>query len=840
MDPHDGLNTTADDASDELSASLSQDEPAAGDPEAEPPAGRRSRRRRAVAPLIGLALVLALIGVSLPKAASVVHQRDSLRRQDASMSLAAQALAADPGDTPLAARLALAAYRVSPTPEAIAALAHVSQDNAPVTRVMQADAHPIMTSAQDANGTDLFTDSDDGVLRRWDMTSGRLLAHTTSASPVEVLAADPSGAKLLGVDENLNMLVWDTGNRNGFAPPTTVVDTIEGVTPQTSALAAGFYDAGTKVYAVLHDGTIMTASLADSSDQHRETIGTALAHAGISPLPAQSDIVAAETGPFKAAGGKADSRIMLATVDNRIVSLDLDTDAAAAVLGGAAFPGSIHDIAVDPRSEGTELAVVSGGGVGLWAVSSGTSLGSVQGLTHSAASVDFDTAQMPDGSDHLVIGSDSGAAIVPVPPATAAEDSLNASLTVPHGGSLQTFSPPVPGGPGTLLAVTDDTGAVTVVDSGTERRELPRTAPSTVMAFDGHGDLLLNSVDEENRTQGLYSIKPSTTQSSKDYATVQSYLPPAAWWPQGGTFYVNNAILDDRFAAAAGQDPGRKGAVLVWDAKTGTPVKYLTLPGGTQSNNAGIPNFALTVQDDPALNLLVARDNDGRVIAWSTTTWQQTMLISTGASGGDLALSPDGTTAAVDLAFGDPKASGSDRKSALGFIDLRTRRLTQDPEQSLPYRIRYSPRGDQLAEVTTSGTLRLLTASGTPETEDIRLPSYAAGLAYSPGGDRVAVVLNDSETALYDTATGARVDEDLPGQYADTTEGAVWSPSGTVLAIDTGQRTTDYTQAEGVELWDMNPADWAAGMCTLAAGTGLTPVEWKRYTGGAVPFIKLC
>lgn len=848
MDLDDEPGTPAEDSSAEPQTPDASAEPVAARPGTDESPGRTARRRRmptrAAATGLVLILVLALVATAVPEAVSLVHQRDALRRQEASTSLAAQALAVDSNDAPLAARLALAAYRVSPTPAAVAALARVSQDNAPVKRILQADSHPIMATAQDPDGTDVYAASDDGILRRWDMSSGRLLAQTTAPSPLGALAADPSGGRLLSVDGTQSVQLWSTADRTGFGKPTMIADHLAGAPSRASVVGVGFYDTGTRIYAFLDDGTFVTASATNPAEEIvQKKIGTVFKAAGVSPVPDGSGQVVGVTSPYRPSSGQPDSRILLATSDHRVVWLDLDTGLAAEALGAADFPDGIDDLGLDPLSDGTRLAVAAGGAVNVWALPSGHSIGTVEGVPQRATGVAFYVPSGPGSMECLAVATPRGVVVLPIPPDTGLHDPLNASLSVPHGGPVQAVSTPVPTGHGSLLAIASETGRITVLDQGTARRELPRAEPSTVMAFDGHGDLLLDDAGQSNRAQGLYSITPASgplPAPGQKYTTVQSYLPPTTWWPKGQSFFANDAILDDRFAAVAGQDPGRKGVVLVWDAKTGAPIKNLTMPGGPETENSKVPNFAVAVRDDPALDLLIARDGDGRVVAWSTKTWQQTMLISTGASGGDLTVSPDGTTAAVGLKFGDSASSQADRKSALGLIDLRTRRLTQHPQQSFPYRIDYSPRGDRIAVVTSAGTLLLLSASGTPETDEIKLPSYASGLAYSPAGDRVAVTLHDSETVLYDAATGARISADLPGQFGYITEQPAWAPTGSVLAVAVGRHfVPTYVQSTAVELWDMNPADWAAGMCTLA-GVGLTPAEWTRYTGGGVPFVKLC
>ena len=55
---------------------------------------------------------------------------------------------------------------------------------------------------------------------------------------------------------------------------------------------------------------------------------------------------------------------------------------------------------------------------------------------------------------------------------------------------------------------------------------------------------------------------------------------------------------------------------------------------------------------------------------------------------------------------------------------------------------------------------------------------------------------------------------------------------GAVVAIET-------PRADGIELWDLDPARWVAAACALA-GRNLTREEWDTFLGGLGPYEATC
>ena len=128
-------------------------------------ARRSTRRRRSGFAILALLTVLAVAasGVALSQRAAAIRQRN----QAVYNQVIAEALQFGTSDTPLAAQLNLAAYRIQPTQDLASRL--LNTENTPLSSPLATDAGAVNSVAFSSDGHTLASGSDDGSVRLWDV-----------------------------------------------------------------------------------------------------------------------------------------------------------------------------------------------------------------------------------------------------------------------------------------------------------------------------------------------------------------------------------------------------------------------------------------------------------------------------------------------------------------------------------------------------------------------------------------------------------------------------------------------------------------------------------------------
>jgi WD40 repeat protein len=523
--------------------------------------------------------------------------------------------------------------------------------------------------------------------------------------------------------------------------------------------------------------------------------------------------------------------VLVATGSGRVLDLDLDRRRAQEVVPAGRLAEPITALSVREFPRGDVLAVGTGRGLQLWNLAKHRQEASpipdaspVLGVRFSPTLTNLLVSSTdrvsivgtsPDGGHDLdqpePLASDTGG------PATLVADGAtpNGLIAVGHANGRMTVIDPVDGG-GTALTPLD---------------------ASTVVAFGSSGRLLVTDTVSSSRVEGLHTVTIPKGAPDTAYRTAQSLSPDPQWW-SGGNFYVNDAVHADNLILVAGQASSQEeryphGAVMVWDTRTGEPLRELDFPGGN-------PDLVSAVRYLPAAALIAARNTEGALRVWSTRTWQR-VLDRTVGRGGTMTVIPDTATAVLPVLADPGGERPAQAKGALAFVDLRTGR-TRNVELDVPVdRVAASPRGDYIVVAGAGGRVRYLEPDGSTKKgfPAITLPSTVSGVAVDPRGERVAFALANGRVMVYLAATGALAVPPFVEPDGEVPVRLSWHPDGDLLAIAGLTYQGDDPIAKPVRLWRSRSTSWRDRLCGIA-GRNLTRQEWHRHVGDGTPYRRLC
>ncbi|MEU1292023.1 helix-turn-helix domain-containing protein [Streptomyces sp. NPDC005840] len=730
-------------------------------------ARRRTRRSHQLGTALAVVLVLVVAGGWY-----VVQRTRMAERQQTAAASRLTAVAADrvrTDDAGLGAQLALTAFRIADTPEAVSSLLNSSASPA-VTRLLSPGG-AVQALALGSRGHLLAQGGADGTVRLWNTADTR---HPVAAG--DPLAAFPDAVYTVALS------------------------------PDEKVLAAA--------------GAHRVVKLWDVSASGRpRLLGT--------PLTGPSDTVYSlafsPDGHTLAAGG-ADNSVHLWDV-----TVPGHPKASVPALTGPA--GYVHQVAFSP--DGRLLAAGSGDGkVRLWRVAaSGEPEGAATEFTVSQKEVQA-LAFSPDGGSLAVGGRDQQVGLWNVAdpaaprqagaPLRSATSWINALAYSPDGRTLAV------GSSDDLVRVWDvrtrrvtsafrHTGPVTallwrdrstLVSGDADRVTRLWHLPSPVLTSDDVINGIAFSPDGRLLAIGTGRLQLWTVATGRPLGKA---LPAP-----GGAVTAVVFSPDGRTLAIA----GTTGTVRLWNVADPThPVPVGPTLTGPASGYAQAIAFSpggetlVTGNDDQTLRLWDVRDPAHPAPLPKLSGFKSYVF--------SVAFSPDGHILA---------AGSADHTVRLWDMSRPTAPRSLGPplaeSDDTVYSIAFSPDGRTLAAGSADHTVRLWDMSRPKSPSPLGRPltgptSYVYSVAFSPDGSTLAAGSTDHTVWLWDVGRPASptVVATLTGP-TDHVYVVSFSPEGHTLAAGSADHT--------VRLWTTDPAAVASRICDVS-GAAITRTEWRQY-----------
>ena len=752
-------------------------------------AARSIRLRRTVAALLVALLIVSLTGTGLAVSAA----RNASHKSSINLSgqLAAESEESDLTDPVTASRLAVAAWRISPTAQARESMLDLlAQPN-----------RGILAAAADQSAVAFSPDrkilaTAGANVRLWNAATHRQLGPPMRVGRQSfiALAFSPDGKILATADTNPNpasasqnqvsVRLWDVATHRQLGSPMRVGGPVDAVafgpdamilatlhpnpnatSPRQSPYSVRLWDVATHRQLgppIGVDGQSVNAVAFSPNGEFLATAGDSVrlwdvaTHRQLgSPIPAGSggleSIAFSPDGNTLAGGGQFDSSWLWDVATHKQLGSELKAG------GVAAFSPS-----------GTVLATISRDGlVRLWDVATHQQLGNplpVGALDGNLGAMAFS----PNGTTLATVNMALPSQFWDIRIYRPIHPSLPARIRQ-KGASSAAFDPQ-----GTILATGNIDGAIRLWDVASLRQI---------------GALLPGSLDGQSVEYVVFS-------------------------PDG-------KIL----AAAMDNLNGGGNTVRLWDVATGHQI------AGLMNMDANKGSTTLAFSRDG--RILAAGTLDGKVRLWDLATHRQ--LGATMTDGADDTLP---TVSAVNsVAFspdGKILATASNDGTAR-LWDVATSREIGAPlvHSAAPMTaVAFSPDGTLVATVG-GGAIQLWGV----RTHQQSGSSFTSGggsvdsVAFAPNGQILASGTGDG-TELWDVATHHQIGESLAADAGmDAVVSVAFSPDGKILA------TTDLNG--DARLWDIAiPGNLPSAVCSIAGGS-FTHAEWSTYVG-TQPFRPIC
>ncbi|HEU5472703.1 MAG TPA: helix-turn-helix domain-containing protein [Actinophytocola sp.] len=746
---------------------------------------RRTRQlRRLVAALTALVLIAAgLTTYVFRQRATAITERDmAISRQ-----VAGEANRLRDHDVALAKQLAVAAYAISPTPEARGSLLDATA-NTSATRIVGPEG-AMQALAVTPNGQLMATGGTDKTVRLW------RLGHRSRATPLGTPLTGPTETVFTAsFSPDAHLLAAAGGDRTvrlwNITNPTAPV-------PLNPLPAAG-----NTIYSIAFspDGRMLAAGSADNQI-HLWNLTNPTVPVSMGSLSGFTDYVQTvgfSTDGATLAAGSADGTVRLWDTSSGIRAEPL----GAALTGPAR---KVFSVAFSP--DGHTLAAGSADkNVYLWNIARRDAPKPLGDPLTGATSWINAIAFSPDGQTLAAGSSDASVRLWDLATRTT-------SLKLPH--------------PSPVTALSYTTDGMTLATGATDGVARLWTIPGPIIT--DSADTIFNAIfGPDGKT--LITGSGATDAKFRLWDITDIQRPTRLGPPRENPIESNRAVgstaltPDGRTLASGGVD----GRVQLWnieDPEHATPLGP-PLPGPTAQSQF--------VTFSPNGRLLAASGDEHTVWLWDITnrTHPGPPTAITGPSNNNLTLafSPDSQTLA---------AGSLDKTVWLWDITNPTspsHLATLTGPVNFIYSVAFSPDGHTLAASSADKTVRFWDitnrAHPTPLGPILTGPSnYIYNISFRPDGRMLAASAADQTIWLWDIT-----DFHQPEHLATLTvagsavNSVMFSPDGHIIAGSSYDRTA--------RLWLVDPEQAITYICTIS-GDPITPAEWNQYIKG-IPYRAIC
>ena len=743
--------------------------------------GRRWRSAIAILAAVTLAATTTLVFVFLQRNTALQQRNQAIYNQTV-----AEALKFGTSNTPLAAQLNLAAYRLQPTQDQASRL--LDAENIPLSSALTVGTGGVGSVAFSPHGHTLASGTNDGTVRLWNVADPvhpePLAKPLAVGSAVYSVAFSPDGRTLASGNYAGTIRLWNVADpRHPQVIPQTLIAGTGAVysvafSPDGRTLASGNID-----------GTVRLWDIANP------------AH----PLPLAPPLIG--RGPVLSVAFSPDGRTLASGSDGGAVQLwDVADPAHPRPLGRPLTVGSaVYSVAFSP--DGRTLASGSdGGAVQLWDVADPVHPRPL-GRPLTVGSAVYSVAFSPDGRT-LASGSDSGAVQL---------------WDVADPAHPRPLGQPLTAGTNAVLWVAFSPDGHTLASGSYDGTVRLWSLPHTVLTGGGGA---VESV--------AFSPDGRTLASGSDGGAVQLWdaADPAHPRPLGRPLTVGSAVYSVAFSPdgrtlASGTNGG---AVRLWDVADLAHPRPLGQPltGGAVAVKA--------VAFSPDGRTLASGSYDGTVRLWDVADPAHPeplgLPMGTGASVVyTVAFSPDGRRLATggddgavrlwDVADpAHPRSLGQPLTGGVGAVAA----------------VAFSPDGRTLASGSYDGAVRLWDVVHPARARRLGRPlstgaNIVYSVAFSPDGRRLATGGDNGAVRLWDVADPAHP---RPlGQPFTGGTGVVYS----VAFSRDGHTLATGTYDGAMQLWNLNVGYAIQRICATAGD--LTPRQWHAYIP-QLPYQRSC
>ena len=706
---------------------------------------------------------------------------------------------------------AVASQQLHPTSAGTWRLAEADQQFSGVEKVLPLSGSSTVAAVRLTTG--IVTTTSSPSLQTWSAGNGALQGTAKLRRPITSLAGSSSPYLIASADVGGSFSLWDTEH---LSHP--VQRTLPRVHVSGRVLALGFAAASTRLLAVTSTGELI-----EYDTLRHSLIATRSLSMIAGPLRRRRHL-SVSAGFIATPPYSTSTTVLLAVRGVGVIRVDPIHLGERLEIPAREISGEVSALAISPSETHTTYLA--------------TSVGTASWTGHASAVLNVATGN----SDGLALqGSTLFAANQQgLDSINLAEPGSGERLSHYTGRPVRELIP----GPGGALAIDRD-GSISLLNEGESGINLKTTTGEAgyVANFGPEGNLLEPTGSDASHVTELIALRPGVTgPTDPEYElnrVVRRYKPATSWWPEETSaqrgLFIDDVELTKRYALAGGQDPTGTAVLLVWNARTGKPLRRLalTVAGVGQEPPAPTttPSLVSEVTELPKRHLLAAYSAlQELIVLWSTQTWQRVMTIDVGPIGSFAANAGESTLLIDSLSDKQSRLQAGNAHTTLRFIALDTGKTTHTVRSEGTNFAGFSEQ-ETIIEAITGGVIRQLSSDGTHRvSKDINAESGDIVAWSSKPKSRVMAIASQSGAVrLLDLGTRA-LSAALPSTPDSEALSVSFSPDGKLLAETDGRDEGNSHRLLAPNIWRVSDSALISRACTIAGGPP-NRGQWTAWTG---------